>query len=142
MIQVCGEGVYMHVIPHSWAHLHILVSVFPSVGLLFALLFYVAAFLTDNETLKRICLARLWNSRALFAIPTYLSGERLEGIAAADPKINQEWIATHEGWGLAALLMLVSTGLAAFIDLAGFAASASPTMRRIWCSASPSSRSA
>ena len=41
----------MHLIPQSWAHLHILVSVFPSVGLIFALGFYVTAFFTDNETL-------------------------------------------------------------------------------------------
>ena len=46
----------MHLIPQSWAHFHILVSVFPSVGLIFALFFYVAAFITNNETLKRSCL--------------------------------------------------------------------------------------
>ncbi len=32
----------MHLIPESWSHLHILVSVFPSVGLVFALGLYVA----------------------------------------------------------------------------------------------------
>ena len=46
----------MHLIPESWAHLHILVSVFPSVGLIFALGFYAAAFATNNEALKRTCL--------------------------------------------------------------------------------------
>ena len=43
----------MHVIPESWPHLHILVTVFPSVGLLFALGFYVVAIVTDNEAMKR-----------------------------------------------------------------------------------------
>ena len=43
----------MHLIPESWAHLHILVSVFPSVGLIFALGFYVTGFITNNEGMKR-----------------------------------------------------------------------------------------
>ena len=46
----------MHLIPHSWAHWHILVSLLPSVGLFFALGFYGIAIYTDNETLKRACL--------------------------------------------------------------------------------------
>ena len=46
----------MHVIPQSWSHLHILVSVFPSVGLVFVLGFYIAAFATNSEAMKRICL--------------------------------------------------------------------------------------
>ena len=64
----------MHVIPQSWSHLHILVSVFPSVGLLFVLGFYIAALITANEVMKRICLV-LIAILALLAIPTYFSGD-------------------------------------------------------------------
>ena len=31
----------MHVIPHSWSHLHILIGVFPPVGLAFIIGFYI-----------------------------------------------------------------------------------------------------
>ena len=36
----------MHLIPQSWSHLHILVGVFPSFGLLFVLGFYIAGLVT------------------------------------------------------------------------------------------------
>ena len=51
-------GGYMHLIPQSWSHLHILVSVFPSVGLIFVLGFYITAILAENAAMKRICLDR------------------------------------------------------------------------------------
>jgi len=38
----------MHVIPQSWSHLHILISVFPSVGLLLVLGVYIAGLRTGN----------------------------------------------------------------------------------------------
>ena len=47
----------MHLIPQSWSHLHILVSVFPSVGLVFLLGFYAVALSIDNDAMKRVCLA-------------------------------------------------------------------------------------
>ena len=46
----------MHLIPQSWAHLHILVSVFPSFGLVILLGFYLAGFVTGNEGIRRTCL--------------------------------------------------------------------------------------
>ena len=39
----------MHVIPQSWSHLHILVSVFPPLGLVFVLGFWIAGFLSKND---------------------------------------------------------------------------------------------
>jgi len=109
----------MHLIPHSWAHLHILVSVFPSVGLVFALGFYVAALRTENETLKRTCLL-VFGILGLLAIPTFYSGEGAQEALASDTRFNQDWITTHYGWSLAGLGMLAATGLAAFINLARF----------------------
>ncbi len=53
----------MHWIPQSWSHWHILVSVFPSVGLVFVLGCYVAAIITDNEVMKRTCLVPLCRPR-------------------------------------------------------------------------------
>ena len=64
----------MHWIPQSWSHAHILVSVFPFVGLVFLLGFYVASLITKSNTLQRSCLA-LFFLLALVAIPTYMSGD-------------------------------------------------------------------
>ena len=61
----------MHLIPQSWAHLHILVSVFPSFGLVIVLGFYLSGFLADNEGIKRTCLV-LFAMLALLSIPPSL----------------------------------------------------------------------
>jgi hypothetical protein len=65
----------MHLIPQSWSHLHILISVFPSCGLMFVLGFYIAGLVTNNDGLKRTCLA-LFGVLAVLAIPTSRSFPR------------------------------------------------------------------
>jgi uncharacterized membrane protein len=109
----------MHLIPESWSHLHILVSVFPSVGLIFALGFYITSIGTNNEVMKRSCLAA-FGLLGLLAIPTYISGDGSMTALAADAKISQDRIYTHYGWSLAALTMLAITGIAAWWELYRF----------------------
>jgi uncharacterized membrane protein len=106
----------MHVIPQSWSHLHILVSVFPSVGLLFVLGFYVIAFVIDNETMKRTCLA-LFGILGILAIPTYISGDHSMDALSQNPKISQNLMSTHFGWSVAALVVLVMASVVAWIEL-------------------------
>jgi uncharacterized membrane protein len=106
----------MHVIPQSWSHLHILVSVFPSVGLIFALGFYVTAIIARNETMKRTCLVA-FGVLGLLAIPTYLSGDGSATDLAQNPKFTDDMVSAHLGWGVTALAMLALTGLAAWIVL-------------------------
>jgi uncharacterized membrane protein len=106
----------MHVIPQSWSHLHILVSVFPSFGLLFVLGFYIAGFRADNDGIRRTCLA-LFGILALLSIPIYLSGDGAMAVLAKNPRFSKEMMNTHYGWGMAALLVLVMTGIVAFVEL-------------------------
>jgi uncharacterized membrane protein len=106
----------MHVIPQSWPHLHILVSIFPSVGLVFVLGFYVAALVTNNDVMKRSCLV-LFVILGLLAVPIYLSGDHSMELLSRDPKISQDLMDYHFGWGLAALAVLVATGVVALIEL-------------------------
>jgi uncharacterized membrane protein len=106
----------MHLIPASWSHFHILVTVFPSVGLIFVLGFYVTGFVTDNEALKRSCLV-FFGILGLLAIPTYFSGDRSMELLSQDPKISKDLMSTHFGWGVAALAVLAMTGAAALIEL-------------------------
>jgi uncharacterized membrane protein len=109
----------MHLIPQSWAHLHILVSVFPSVGLIFALGFYVTALITDSEALKRSCLVA-FGVLGLLAIPTYFSGDGAMEALSANPKFSEDMVSAHYGWSMAALAVLAMTGIAASIALGRF----------------------
>src|SRR5258708_28523203 len=101
----------MHLIPESWSHLHILVSVFPSVGLIFALGFYLTAFFTDNEALKRAGLIA-FVILGLLAFPTYFSGDCSMEALAQNPKFTEEMVSAHQGWVLARVAVLPLTGIA------------------------------
>jgi uncharacterized membrane protein len=106
----------MHLIPQSWSHLHILVSIFPSVGLVFVLGFYVAGFLANNEGIKRTCLV-LFGILAMLAVPTYFSGDGSMVVLSENPNISKDMMNTHFNWGVAALIVLLMTGGAAWIAL-------------------------
>jgi len=106
----------VHLIPDSWSHLHILVSVFPSVGLIFALGFYVTGMLANNEGLKRTCLF-VFVFLGLLAIPTYMSGDGSMELLSKDPKISEDLMSAHYWWGMFSLALLVLTGIAALVAL-------------------------
>src|SRR3981189_762243 len=106
----------MHLIPDSWAHFHILVSVFPLVGLIFALGFYIAGIIANNEVMKRSSLVA-FGILGLLAIPTYFSGDASAEVLAKNPKFTEDMVSAHLGWGVAALAMLGLTGAAAWIAL-------------------------
>jgi uncharacterized membrane protein len=106
----------MHVIPQSWSHFHILVTVLPSVGLVFVFGFYVAAMIIDNEVMKRSCLV-LFGILGILAVPTYVSGDHSMELLSQDPKISKDLMSTHMGWGVVTLVILGLTGLAAWIAL-------------------------
>src|SRR5258705_7733695 len=109
-------GACMHLIPQSASHLHILVSIFASIGLICVLGFYVTAIATDDAATKRSCLV-LFGVLGLLAIPTYVSGDRSMAALSQDPKISQDLMSTHFGWGITSLALLVMTGVAALIEL-------------------------
>jgi uncharacterized membrane protein len=106
----------MHLIPQSWSHLHILVGVFPSFGLLFVLGFYIAGLVTDNNVIKRTCLA-LFGVLALLVIPTYVSGTGSMAALTGSSRISKAMMDTHYRWGLGAILVLLATGGVACFEL-------------------------
>jgi uncharacterized membrane protein len=106
----------MYLIPHSWSHLHILASVFPSFGLVFVLGFYITGFLTNNDGTKRTCLV-LFGMLALLSVPIYFSGDGSMAVLSKNPRISKEMMNSHYGWGMAALLALVMTGVVAWVEL-------------------------
>src|ERR1700745_3925321 len=105
----------MHLIPESWSHLHILASVFPSVGLVFALGLYVTAMITKNVAMTRTCLAS-FVILALFGVVTYFSGDGSMAALSDNPKFSEDMVDAHYGWGITALGVLMATGLVALIE--------------------------
>jgi uncharacterized membrane protein len=124
----------MHLIPQSWSHLHILVSVFPSFGLVLVLGFYVTGFLSDNIGIKRTCLV-LFGMLALLSVPTYLSGAGSMAVLSNNPGFPKDTMNAHLAWGMAALLALVMTGVAALVELwrSGRVGAKSPGGFRLVC---------
>jgi uncharacterized membrane protein len=120
----------MHLIPQSWSHLHILVGVFPSFGLVFVLGFYIAGLITGNDVIKRTCLAA-FGVLALLAIPTYFSGAGSMATLSGSSRISKAMLDMHYGWGMGALLVLLLTGgVACFGLLQSRAGSASNIVLR------------
>src|SRR5580698_1021850 len=106
----------MHLIPESWSHFHLLVSVFPSVGLIFALGFYIAALASNNETLKRASLF-VFGCLGVLALPIYLSGHGALPQLAGRSFISQQQVDAHYLWSLAAIAAVVLSGLTAWVVL-------------------------
>jgi hypothetical protein len=75
-----------------------LVSVFPSLGLVFVLGSYITGLVSDNHGIKRTGLV-LFGLLALLSVPTYFSGDGSAAALSSDPKISKDMINTHYGWG-------------------------------------------
>jgi uncharacterized membrane protein len=106
----------MHLIPQSWSHVHILISVFPTVGLVFVLGFYIAGFTTDNDFVRQTCLV-LFGLLALLSIPIYVSAVGSAADLSGNPRFSEDAINSHAGWGIAVLVLLTLTGVAALVEL-------------------------
>jgi uncharacterized membrane protein len=98
----------MHLIPDTWPHFHMLVSVFPSVGLIFAIGLFIAAMVTNNAPMQRTGLF-VFGGLALLGVPTLLSGVFSES-ALTRPGIPEDAGAAHLFWSYFALAALFITG--------------------------------
>lgn len=107
----------MHLIPQSWPHVHILVSVFPSFGLLCVLGFYIAALVKEDIAARRTCLVLLI-LLALLSVPIYLSGTASVEDLSGNARFAKDAIGSHDLLGSASLVALMLTGLAAIVALA------------------------
>jgi uncharacterized membrane protein len=117
----------MHLIPQSWSHLHILVSVFPSFGLLIVLGYYITGSVANNDGIKRTCLV-MFGLLALLSVPTYFSGSGSMTVMSTTPGISRAMLNAHYGWGMAALLALIVTGAVAWVELWRSGRTGSPTV--------------
>ncbi len=123
----------MHLIPASWAHLHVLISVFPSVGLIFALGLFVTAIISNNEAMKRTGLFIL-GGLGVLAIPTYFSGSATISVMTQNPQVSAAMIDAHTMWGYVVLAGLLATGGLAGVEwlrTRGGAQTSAPTLNLV-----------
>jgi uncharacterized membrane protein len=106
----------MHVIPQSWAHWHILIGIFPTIGFVLALGVYVAGWRAKNGLVQRTCLA-LFALLGLLAIPILATGAGAMTSLAVTPRFSGPAMTAHYNWGLAVTAVLVVTGIAALLAL-------------------------
>ena len=106
----------MHLVPQSWSHLHILIGVFPTIGLLFVLSFYAAGFATNNDFLRRTCLV-MFAGLGLLGIPIYVSAAGSAADLAGNARFARAAIDTHALWGYAVFALMAATGIAAALEL-------------------------
>jgi uncharacterized membrane protein len=106
----------MHLIPQSWSHWHILISVFPTVGFLFVLGVYISGLRSRSDFVRRACLT-MFALLGLLSIPIYVSGARSLAALSENPRFPKDAIATHYVWGVAALAVLVISGVLAGMEL-------------------------
>src|ERR1700761_2460983 len=101
----------MHLIPDTWPHFHLLVSVFPSVGLIFAIGLFIGAMVANNVQMQRVGLF-VFGGLAVLGVPTMLSGMWSES-AMTRPGIPEDAGAGHLLWAYFALAFLWVTGVLA-----------------------------
>src|SRR6185436_17894535 len=106
----------MHIIPQSWSHLHILISVFPAIGFAIGIAFYIAGMRTNNDVTRKSCLA-LFALLGLLSVPIYISGAGAMTAAEANTRFSKDMVATHYTWGLVGAAILLIAGIAAAIEL-------------------------
>jgi len=114
------EGPYLApgTTPETWSHVHMIINHFPTVGLVFALTFYLIALAVNNDVMKRASLA-VFVICAVLAVPTYVTGVASMW-ALTDPpipEISKALINEHRDMALLTLFGLAFTGGAAWIEL-------------------------
>jgi len=101
----------MHLIPDTWPHFHLLVSVFPSIGLIFAIGLFIGSMVTRNVQMQRVGLF-VFGGLAVLGVPTLFSGIWSESVLTR-PGIPEDAGGGHMLWAYFALFFLAVTGVVA-----------------------------
>jgi uncharacterized membrane protein len=94
------------------AHLHLLINHFPVIGLIFAIILLILAYLKPTDGYLRSALVILVVAGAL-AVPTYFSGEPAEDTIEKLSSFSKPLVHEHEEAGEFAIIFMSITGLLA-----------------------------
>lgn len=104
--------------PMAWAHIHVILNHFPTVGFVFALFIFIVGLVRDNAGMKRTGLVTFVICGILGA-PTYVTGAAAMFALTAPPVegISKAVINAHRDWAVISLFGLGATGIAAWLEL-------------------------
>jgi uncharacterized membrane protein len=104
--------------PQWWSHIHIILNHFPTIGLTFALGFYIVALAINNDGMKKSALI-LFVICGILGVPTYVTGAAAMWALTVPPNlgISKALINEHRDMALLTLFGLAFTGAAAWITL-------------------------
>lgn len=100
----------------NYAHIHILLNHFPTIGTVFGLALFVTSLVRKNDELQRASLVVL-ALMALLGLPTFLSGSAAQGIVRNDAGISRAAIEAHQNAAILTTLFLALTGSLAWFAL-------------------------
>jgi uncharacterized membrane protein len=100
----------------NFAHLHLLLNHFPTVGMILGLAIFVTALVWNSDHLKRTSLG-VFLAIAIIAMPTYMTGNAAQVILANNPAAALPLIEAHQSWALLAFAVISVNGLLSWIGL-------------------------
>jgi uncharacterized membrane protein len=98
------------------AHLHLVLNHFPIIGLIIGTLVLLAGNLLKVPTAKKVALIILIGA-AVFAVPTFLTGEGAEDIVEKVGGISESYIEKHEELAEIFIWLIVATGILSLISI-------------------------
>lgn len=107
------------------AHIHLLLNHWPVIGSFLGLGLFLVALVAKSDDLKQTALA-FFAFIALFAIPTYMSGDVANETLKATAGLPKNLIQTHQGVALLSLFFMELTGGVALMGLWRFSRMSRP----------------
>ncbi|HYR92544.1 MAG TPA: hypothetical protein VE422_51360 [Terriglobia bacterium] len=98
------------------AHLHLLLNHWPIIGTFIGVGLFVVALIAKSEDLKKASLG-VFSIIALFAIPTYTSGNAAYEVIRREETITKTMVDAHQGAALMSFIFMEITGAFAWLGL-------------------------
>jgi uncharacterized membrane protein len=106
--------------PQAWSHAHIILNHIPTAGFVFALIFFIAALVANNDVMKRGSLV-FFVICSIAGVPAYVAGTAamwaLTQPPIPDMEVSLAVINAHRDMALWTMFGLAFTGAAAWIEL-------------------------
>jgi uncharacterized membrane protein len=100
----------------NWAHVHLLLNHFPTVGMVVGLGLFLAAIVSQSDDLKRGSLG-IFFFISLLTIPAFVTGTSAELALEHTPEVSKTMIQAHETAAFEGLWFMELTGAVAWLGL-------------------------
>jgi uncharacterized membrane protein len=100
----------------TWAHVHLLLNHFPTIGMIVGLGVFVTALVSKSDDLKRTSLG-IFFAIALLTIPAFVTGTSAKLAVDKVPEVSKSMIDAHETAAFEGLWVMELTGILAWLGL-------------------------